>query len=141
LLPGRGDLRHDRPRREPSFRVRPGDDLPAGDRLARRRGLLPGSRHHPALRGPIVTDTSRALAAETINGLRRSSYPPLWRALRDLVEGAPLDDEHLDLVREVARKAESVAVWDDERILRSEEHTSELQSRFDLVCRLLLEKK
>src|SRR5437868_8953867 len=26
-------------------------------------------------------------------------------------------------------------------ILRSEEHTSELQSRFDLVCRLLLEKK
>src|SRR5699024_11229670 len=27
------------------------------------------------------------------------------------------------------------------QILRSEEHTSELQSRFDLVCRLLLEKK
>src|SRR5699024_11863621 len=25
--------------------------------------------------------------------------------------------------------------------LRSEEHTSELQSRFDIVCRLLLEKK
>src|SRR5699024_11373570 len=25
--------------------------------------------------------------------------------------------------------------------VRSEEHTSELQSRFDLVCRLLLEKK
>src|SRR5437868_8246420 len=28
-----------------------------------------------------------------------------------------------------------------ERPGRSEEHTSELQSRFDLVCRLLLEKK
>src|SRR5699024_12654170 len=27
-----------------------------------------------------------------------------------------------------------------ENISRSEEHTSELQSRFDLVCRLLLEK-
>src|SRR5207249_10286574 len=27
------------------------------------------------------------------------------------------------------------------RATRSEEHTSELQSRFDLVCRLLLEKK
>src|SRR5699024_11454159 len=27
------------------------------------------------------------------------------------------------------------------RMFRSEEHTSELQSRFDLVCRLLLEKK
>src|SRR5207249_9064546 len=39
-------------------------------------------------------------------------------------------------------------VWDSLAILeylaeahRSEEHTSELQSRFDLVCRLLLEKK
>src|SRR5699024_12740609 len=31
----------------------------------------------------------------------------------------------------------SFAQWYD----RSEEHTSELQSRFDLVCRLLLEKK
>src|SRR5207249_5900658 len=29
----------------------------------------------------------------------------------------------------------------DEERARSEEHTSELQSRFDLVCRLLLEKK
>src|SRR5207249_9095637 len=28
-----------------------------------------------------------------------------------------------------------------QKIPRSEEHTSELQSRFDLVCRLLLEKK
>src|SRR5699024_12729406 len=28
-----------------------------------------------------------------------------------------------------------------EFVERSEEHTSELQSRFDLVCRLLLEKK
>src|SRR5438105_10240428 len=28
-----------------------------------------------------------------------------------------------------------------ESLLRSEEHTSELQSRVDLVCRLLLEKK
>src|SRR5699024_12003341 len=33
----------------------------------------------------------------------------------------------------------AVALSDDRA--RSEEHTSELQSRFDLVCRLLLEKK
>src|SRR5699024_11292868 len=33
-------------------------------------------------------------------------------------------------------------ITDQEQIsVRSEEHTSELQSRFDLVCRLLLEKK
>src|SRR5699024_12223472 len=29
----------------------------------------------------------------------------------------------------------------EKQLSRSEEHTSELQSRFDLVCRLLLEKK
>src|SRR5438067_10783126 len=33
------------------------------------------------------------------------------------------------------------AAADPRRQDRSEEHTSELQSRFDLVCRLLLEKK
>src|SRR5699024_11533258 len=31
--------------------------------------------------------------------------------------------------------------WQGSPGLRSEEHTSELQSRFDLVCRLLLDKK
>src|SRR5690606_39601844 len=31
--------------------------------------------------------------------------------------------------------------WDDASGLRSEEHTSELHSRENLVCRLLLEKK
>src|SRR5207249_4052570 len=36
---------------------------------------------------------------------------------------------------------EEIAQREPEAILRSEEHTSELQSRFDLVCRLLLEKK
>src|SRR5699024_11511986 len=38
------------------------------------------------------------------------------------------------------RKTRKDAVLVNE-LLRSEEHTSELQSRFDLVCRLLLEKK
>src|SRR5699024_10438623 len=39
---------------------------------------------------------------------------------------------------------ESGSVWNlvsGRKMNRSEEHTSELQSRFDLVCRLLLEKK
>src|SRR5207248_11167941 len=31
--------------------------------------------------------------------------------------------------------------WEFKRVWRSEEHTSELQSPYDLVCRLLLEKK
>src|SRR5699024_12521555 len=35
----------------------------------------------------------------------------------------------------------AIAVPNSVARLRSEEHTSELQSRFDLVCRLLLENK
>src|SRR5437868_9946302 len=41
----------------------------------------------------------------------------------------------------VARTACVAAVIGSSLSIRSEEHTSELQSRFDLVCRLLLEKK
>src|SRR3712207_7315772 len=54
-----------------------------------------------------------------------------------LTQPGPLADE----LR--ADGAASVAVWDWGRFrhARSEEHTSELQSRQYLVCRLLLEKK
>src|SRR5437868_12776930 len=38
-------------------------------------------------------------------------------------------------------REEIVVVTSKNHHFRSEEHTSELQSRFDLVCRLLLEKK
>src|SRR5699024_11423893 len=38
-------------------------------------------------------------------------------------------------------EARRQGIYGSLRVLRSEEHTSELQSRFDLVCRLLLEKK
>src|SRR5207248_11698019 len=39
------------------------------------------------------------------------------------------------------RGANSCVIWRDVSHTRSEEHTSELQSPYDLVCRLLLEKK
>src|SRR5947207_12399444 len=52
--------------------------------------------------------------------------------LRDV---AAVGEDH-DLLQQ------SLVVDGDERLLkRSEEHTSELQSHSDLVCRLLLEKK
>src|SRR5437868_7791192 len=41
----------------------------------------------------------------------------------------------------VAGEPGTTLVAADYSQIRSEEHTSELQSRFDLVCRLLLEKK
>src|SRR5690625_6190953 len=62
-------------------------------------------------------------------------------------EGTPDEEQRYDLILQaVGRRpngsqinAEAAGVAVDER--RSEEHTSELQSRGHLVCRLLLEKK
>src|SRR5699024_12087349 len=53
------------------------------------------------------------------------------------VKSADKDNETArlnDLVKEVEKQPFT-------HKFRSEEHTSELQSRFDIVCRLLLEKK
>src|SRR5689334_24198131 len=47
----------------------------------------------------------------------------------------PFDDEVI--LKETEEELEKQAT----EFLRSEEHTSELQSQFHLVCRLLLEKK
>src|SRR5207249_7195958 len=44
-------------------------------------------------------------------------------------------------LRALRREIESFGDEGDVWRVRSEEHTSELQSRFDLVCRLLREKK
>src|SRR5699024_11994691 len=68
------------------------------------------------------------------------------REIRVLELGAVVDEPvglhlHLD---EVVRGVVEHDDLDRQVVLyhgRSEEHTSELQSRFDLVCRLLLEKK
>src|SRR5207302_6964724 len=48
--------------------------------------------------------------------------------------------ERHDLVRG-RRPAEEVYKQATHKVMRSEEHTSELQSRENIVCRLLLEKK
>src|SRR2546429_1372415 len=45
-----------------------------------------------------------------------------------------------DVLRTLGRNKEALASY-ERSIARSEEHTSELQSRLHLVCRLLLEKK
>src|SRR3989449_9751281 len=51
------------------------------------------------------------------------------------------DRKELRLARLRIEPAVQVRALDGEPDLRSEEHTSELQSRLHLVCRLLLEKK
>src|SRR2546428_12367782 len=56
---------------------------------------------------------------------------PICLRRRDRVRGNPADHLRRTRPRDVLRRGRA----------RSEEHTSELQSRSDLVCRLLLEKK
>src|SRR5699024_11632618 len=60
-----------------------------------------------------------------------------------IVLGEQLSDEQKEETRRLLNDKKDVATH--EIIVtgqdRSEEHTSELQSRFDLVCRLLLENK
>src|SRR5689334_24174923 len=71
--------------------------------------------------GPVVPVRGSAAAA---SGMIVGGAPPPVAPLRAPGPGV-----------EAARPARLVAVR------RSEEHTSELQSQFHLVCRLLLEKK
>src|SRR5438067_10249512 len=58
-------------------------------------------------------------------------YTTLFRSDRSVLR-APRARQHDGILSLGPRRAV---------VARSEEHTSELQSRFDLVCRLLLEKK
>src|SRR5207249_8245327 len=56
-------------------------------------------------------------------------------------EGPPACDILLEEIVAIANRVTIEELRHELELLRSEEHTSELQSRFDLVCRLLLEKK
>src|SRR2546430_12176240 len=63
---------------------------------------------------------------------------------RDEVRRGDADDGQVGVrvvADDVRGKAASIVERDDDLDLRSEEHTSELQSQSNLVCRLLLEKK
>src|SRR2546421_3013303 len=102
--------------------------------------MSPASRPHPLLQfsaGGLVVDERGSVLLIRARDLRNQ---PVWTLPKGALNpGESAADAALREVREetgweceVVRELESV---------RSEEHTSELQSRSDLVCRLLLEKK
>src|SRR2546429_7177154 len=62
-------------------------------------------------------------------------YTTLFRSAQ--AKPRALDRRHIDDVPQIADVRVEIVV----PVRRSEEHTSELQSRLHLVCRLLLEKK
>src|SRR2546421_6546370 len=71
-------------------------------------------------------------------------YTTLFRSLEVDLRPAQVAEglrERARSHRDVAADALAGGEWSSDVCSRSEEHTSELQSRSDLVCRLLLEKK
>src|SRR5690349_23903101 len=72
---------------------------------------------------------------------RRKTMPTLFpytTLFRSVVE--PVQEAHARTPLRARWRATYLPITSTSR-LRSEEHTSELQSRRDIVCRLLLEKK
>src|SRR5207249_11662393 len=82
---------------------------------------------HPA--APVVDAVRAAVAAGRDRYCATRGLPNL----REAIAGYLKRTRRLDVASEQVLVAPGCK--------RSEEHTSELQSRFDLVCRLLLEKK
>src|SRR5690606_41501627 len=82
--------------------------------------------------------TVRPASAHPSEGQRLSGSPCRARAARAALRGrgSPRSSRCADPGRALPRSARASAGR-----RRSEEHTSELQSRENLVCRLLLEKK
>src|SRR5699024_11968242 len=125
--------------------------------LAGKRVLVRADFNVP-LDGATITDDGRIRAAlPTLNALREAgakvlvmahlgrpkgegyeekfSLRPVATRLGELLGAeVPLAD---DVVDESARAVAADLTEGEVALVRSEEHTSELQSRFDLVCRLL----
>src|SRR5437588_5048790 len=92
----------------------------------------PGYRCRLKHRRPFSNYRSKVVA------VCRSNARALWRA-RETRPPLLARENHLWKESGSLRRRSPLNVADE--FLRSEEHTSELQSHSDLVCRLLLEKK
>src|SRR5205809_4731151 len=91
-----------------------------------------------------VEELLRGVPGLEVTALSNGSYQIRIRGHRS-IRGNPGDDDPLIVIDGVPSTAGAAALADiapnDVARCRSEEHTSELQSRLHLVCRLLLEKK
>src|SRR3712207_8694308 len=85
-------------------------------------------------RAPSVSITTASVGGGPPASVEAPSPPPLAGSRRDPASGPS------ELAAGSPQEARST-VWPRAQAPRSEEHTSELQSRQYLVCRLLLEKK
>src|SRR6267143_4676263 len=111
----------------------------------RRQGNLPVAAVIHNTRHP-----SRAPVVHLVNGRRHARYHPCVLKRRDPSSSDKWRGSSQGALADPTKRAARLAprsVWRPSRGIarlapvRSEEHTSELQSQFHLVCRLLLEKK
>src|SRR5699024_11662207 len=115
----------------------------AGDPSTSPERLLELTEKHPQLQRLIVLNPSCPEVARqwilATNPWAKQAYDARGEAgeAGEASEAAP--EEPSDAAEPPT--AEESDHEEDPAEVRSEEHTSELQSRFDLVCRLLLEKK
>src|SRR5699024_11566767 len=93
----------------------------------------------PSLHGALPISFANDLSYQTGSAHSAQVISELYAAYARLDDGPRVDTDALQ--QRLGIELMPVSRWVEDRLgylLRSEEHTSELQSRFDLVCRLLL---
>src|SRR5207302_1780428 len=122
------------------LRIRPGDKVPVDGSVTEGRSALDES----LVTGesmPVTKEVSDKVIAGTLNTtgsfLMRAEKVGRDTMLAQIVQMVAAAQRSRAPIQ---RLADQVAAWFVPTV-RSEEHTSELQSRENLVCRLLLEKK
>src|SRR3712207_1309050 len=110
--------------------------------LVKRAFVIARDAHEGQYRSsgePYITHP--VAVASIIAGMRLDHEAVMAALLHDVIEDTPYTEEQLaaEFGSSVAEIVDGVSKLD--KLKRSEEHTSELQSRQYLVCRLLLEKK
>src|SRR5436305_13961314 len=98
------------------------------------------------MRSSIISSfSSTAPAPSVISTLSLHDALPIWRqvGVHPLVGVELIVDVFFELITVAGEAGLELRIGREEleKYIRSEEHTSELQSRPHLVCRLLLEKK
>src|SRR2546430_7200974 len=105
-------------------------------RWAPQRSFNRARLRRKAFSGPIpsttiVGRTNNVAMAQPDPRIRDTMRPPASERIAVRRKRSPI----------VAAQTDQTRIWKKLAFARSEEHTSELQSQSNLVCRLLLEKK
>src|SRR5690606_20098888 len=93
---------------------------------------------------PAAKRTQPRPCRTNLREINRALHPVIPQRIKEFLVGESpallgiLNNDRIELVRDRFRNSGKLV---NVPALRSEEHTSELQSRENLVCRLLLEKK